>query len=117
ARRGPLLRKYSVGLESGWTGQALLLEGMDARLYRRRGRRLAWPILQFLSANHRGAISRSAKDVHAAGYRRSDADAAADDDVHDRVHGFHVLQSAGRLVHLFHPLQPLGNLRAEAPSQ
>ena len=109
---GPVDFRPELVFESGRAGHVMVLETVPARDAGRR-ERLAGALFQRAAHRDHRAVPVAAKDVHAAGHRRTDADAAVDDEVHDDLHGLHVLPRAQRLVHLLHRLEPVEHRRAE----
>ena len=74
-------------------------------------------VSEYAAADHGRAVPGDAEDVDARADQRAGRHAAEDDEVHDGLHGLHVLQSGQRTVPVLHRLQPVGHRRAEAAAE
>ena len=113
-RRRRCSARHSLVLEPGGARHAVRLVGLHAATSSSRRRSWPGPVPERAAAGHDRAVPAAAEDVHAAADRRAGGDAAEDHEVHDDLHGLHVLQSAQRAVHVLHRLEPVGHRRAEA---
>ncbi|MGC4004331.1 MAG: YidC/Oxa1 family insertase periplasmic-domain containing protein [Pirellulales bacterium] len=68
----------------------------------RRDERLPRSVSQRAAADQRVVVLAAAKSVDAAGDRRANSDAAIGDEIHDGVHGLHVLHRGQRVVLVLH---------------
>ncbi len=112
AASGVVDPRPALVFQPGRPRHALVLEALSAGISRRR-KRLAGAVLERAAHRDHRAVPGPAEDVHAAGHRRADTDAAADDEVHDGLHGPAVLPRAQRSVRLLHRLQSVERCRAE----
>jgi hypothetical protein len=97
---------------------ALRLAMDDARLDQQRGGHVRpRPVLQHPADRDHCVVPVAAEEDDAPADRRAVCNAAEDHEVHDGLHGHHVLQGGGRPVHLLHRLEPVGHGRTQVPPQ
>ena len=104
--------------ESGGSRYALELVGRNARLCYESSRNIwTWSVPQHFTADYGVSVFSNSENDHAGTYERTGGDAAKNDEVHDDVHGHHVLQSRERAMPVFHRFEFVGHRRAKAVAE
>ena len=108
-------RRRPLVLESCRAGHAPQLVVRDARLHQQWRRHARFgSVPEHLAAGNRRSVHPATEYVHARARERAGSDAAEDHEIHDDLHGTHVLQSCRGVVHLLHRVEHLGHFRTEA---